>query len=165
MKQKPYDSTKDTKRHIAHVAALLVEVSDKLMQRAKQHDASKLVDPEKATFDKVTPLLADTVYGTAKYKAALEQNKPAIRHHYANNRHHPEHFTGGINDMNLIDLIEMVCDWWAASHRHGKPRGFLHSLDVNRSRFAIGGQLAKILKNTGVEMGWVKPKGEQDGSE
>jgi hypothetical protein len=35
---------------------------------------------------------------------------PALKHHYENNRHHPEHFKNNIDDMNLIDLIEMLCD-------------------------------------------------------
>jgi len=43
--------------------------------------------------------------------------KPALEHHYALYRHHPEHFQNGIDDMNLIDLVEMFADWKASSER------------------------------------------------
>ena len=48
--------------------------------------------------------------------------KPAIDHHYANNRHHPEHWPNGINDMTLMDLIEMLADWKAATARNKNGR-------------------------------------------
>jgi len=48
--------------------------------------------------------------------------KPAIEHHYKNNRHHPEHFNNGIDEMNLVDLIELLCDWKAASERNKKRK-------------------------------------------
>ena len=30
-------------------------------------------------------------YGSDEYKACLTEMKPALDHHYAANRHHPEH--------------------------------------------------------------------------
>ena len=43
---------------------------------------------------------------------------PALQHHYEDNCHHPEHYRNGIHDMNMVDLIEMLCDWRAAIKRY-----------------------------------------------
>lgn len=68
----------------------------------------------------------------------------ALDHHYANNRHHPEHFEHGIEDMNLLDILEMVVDWDSSASCRGTE------LDTNYSfkRFKIEPQLQKIILNT-----------------
>lgn len=38
----------------------------------------------------------------------------AVKHHLSVNRHHPEHHTNS-NDMTVLDLGEMVCDWHSVS--------------------------------------------------
>jgi hypothetical protein len=38
----------------------------------------------------------------------------AVWHHVQHNRHHPEYHLDH-DDMTLVDLIEMVCDWYAMS--------------------------------------------------
>lgn len=53
----------------------------------------------------------------------------------------------GINGMNLIDLIEMICDWKAASERHADGDIF-KSIEINSKRFNITPQLKQILLNT-----------------
>lgn len=89
-----YDSRPETYEHIRHVQRGLNQVINELLQRSEAHDASKLEDPEKATFDRVTPLLKELEYGSDEYKRCLESMGPALAHHYENNRHHPEHFPG-----------------------------------------------------------------------
>lgn len=73
--------------------------------------------------------------------------KPALEHHYAMYRHHPEHFQNGVNDMNLIDLVEMLADWKAASERQHNGN-LLTSIELNATRFNITDQLKQILINT-----------------
>ena len=73
--------------------------------------------------------------------------KVALDHHYATYRHHPEHFREGINDMNLIDIVEMIADWKAASERQ-HDGNLLVSIEKNAKRFNIDDQLKKILVNT-----------------
>src|SRR6185295_11393412 len=101
-----------------------------------QHDASKLEEPEKSGYDQLVTKLADVVYGTDAYKAALAEAKPTIDHHYQVNSHHPEHYQDGIAGMTLLDVIEMVADWKAASERT-KQGSIIESLAVNRMRFGI----------------------------
>lgn len=53
----------------------------------------------------------------------------------------------GINGMTLIDLIEMMCDWKAATLRHADG-DIYKSLEINAERFKYSPQLKQILKNT-----------------
>jgi hypothetical protein len=145
----PYDSTADTQAHIDRVQELLFN----LIWRASRHDQSKLADPEKAAFDVLTPRLKDLQYGSDEYRACLKEMKPALEHHYGANSHHPEHYPDGIDGMSLLDVMEMLCDWKAASERHATG-SIRQSLAHNKERFGISDQLASILANTAEEMGW-----------
>ena len=142
-----YDSTKDTLLHIKRVNELLLLFAKELMDRAICHDNSKLYDPEKPLFDKMTPLLKGLTYGSEEYKKSLAELKPALDHHYSHNSHHPEYYKDGINDCDLFDLVEMLCDWKAASERHADGNIF-KSIQINKTRFAMADQLAKIFENT-----------------
>jgi hypothetical protein len=148
-----YDSTKDTLTHIKRVGELLGDVIDNLDQRAIKHDQSKLEDPEKETFDKFTPLLKDSTYGSDEYKGFLKSMGVALEHHYKNNSHHPEHYEKGISGMDLFDVIEMLFDWKAATERHDNG-DIRKSLIHNKLRFNISDQLNSILKNTVDRMNW-----------
>jgi len=149
-----YDSTADTLDHINKVRARLQECIGRLEARALVHDASKLQSPEKEAFDEVTPLLRGLTYGSPEYHAGTAKLGKALAHHYANNSHHPEHYADGIDGMTLIDLVEMLCDWKAASERHADG-DIARSIEINRQRFAISDQLASILRNTVQGMGWL----------
>lgn len=149
---KNYDSTRDTLLHIKRVNELLVNFSCELLRRANRHDDSKLESPEKELFDIYTPKLKDCTYGSDQYKQYLKELKVALDHHYENNRHHPEHYEDGINEMTLYDLVEMLIDWKAASERHDDGDIYL-SIDKNKDRFGLSDQLVKIFKNT---IHWMK---------
>jgi hypothetical protein len=142
-----YDSTIDTLKHIKRVGELIYKMLFQLSCRSSNHDSSKLITPEKEIFDEFTPKLKDSTYGSEEYKTFLKDMKPALDNHYALNSHHPEHYTQGINDMDLLDLIEMLCDWKASTERHADGNIF-KSLDINEKRFNISPQLKKILFNT-----------------
>ena len=142
-----YDSTVDTLLHIKRVNELMLTVSAELLRRAAIHDNSKLVSPEKEIFDEMTPKLAGSTYGSDEYKQFLSDLKPALDNHYAKNSHHPEHYTNGIDGMNLFDLIELFIDWKAASERH-KDGNILKSIEINKTRFNMSDQLVSIFKNT-----------------
>ena len=86
-------------------------------------------------------------YGSEEYKESLAGLKPALDHHYAHSRHHPEHFSKGINDMNLVDIMEMLCDWKAAGERQ-RDGNLLKSIELNAQRFGYDDQLKQIFINT-----------------
>jgi len=148
-----YDSTKETQEHIANVRYFLSRMMFELLCRSEDHDASKLQSPEKELFDKFTPLLRDTTYGSDEYKRYLKEMGAALQHHYEVNSHHPEHYANGIYGMSLLDVMEMLADWKAAGMRHADG-DIRESLSINRGRFDIDDQLFSILENTVKELGW-----------
>lgn len=155
-----YDSRPETQAHIMRVRHFIDKAITDLDQRGLKHDASKLLPPELEAFDIATPKLADLEYGSEEYRESLRALKPALEHHYAANDHHPEHFEGGVGSMSLMALIEMLCDWRAASERvkqrtddPAKMKTFEDELLYNFDRFGIEGQLAQILVNTVRELG------------
>lgn len=137
----------ETLKHIHEVRAGLALMIEELDKRAREHDLSKLDSPEKEVFGEFTPELAKTEYNSPEYKVLLEKVKPAIEHHYAKNRHHPEYHKSGINDMDLIDLVELLIDWRAATKRN-KNGNIRKSIDQNKERYRISDQLTQIFHNT-----------------
>jgi hypothetical protein len=149
-----YDSTPDTLKHIQTVQDYLRVVIFDLWARANRHDYSKLAEPEKSVFDEYTPKLRDSTYGSDEYKRYLVGMGEGLAHHYEVNDHHPEHFNGGIADMDLIQLIEMLADWKAATLRHAD--GDLdRSIRQNAERFGYGPELERILRHTAERLGWL----------
>jgi len=144
----------DTWTHIHRVQELMRDGMVDLLYRMLKHDDSKLRLPEVATFVKYTAKLHGVTYGSPKYKRFLkEMQKDCLAHHYRFNSHHPECHENGVNDMTLMDLIEMVCDWKAATERH-VDGDIMRSIKINKKRFKISPQLARILVNTVREKGW-----------
>ena len=137
----------ETQQHIENVRKNIRFFTDKLITRGVEHDKSKLEPPEVELFAQQTEDLKNLEYGSEEYKASLDALKPALEHHYAVNRHHPQFHKAGINDMNLIDILEMLCDWKASSERN-KNGNLLKSIEINAKRFGISNQLLQILVNT-----------------
>jgi hypothetical protein len=149
-----YDSRPETFAHSLRVGELMGQPIRELVDRSVKHDISKTQEPELAVFDEYTPRLKHTTYGSDEYRGCLEAMGEGLRHHYAANRHHPEHFTDGVNGMTLVDLVEMLADWKAATERHAD--GDLDtSLKIQRERFGISDQLAQVLRNTAERFGWL----------
>lgn len=155
-----YDSRPETLAHIHRVGDFIVRANMNLWERLRNHDASKLESPEKEAFDIATPKLANLVYGSDEYKQSLADLGPALQHHFAANDHHPEHFENGVRGMSLMALIEMLCDWRAASERTKqrtddpeKVKTFESGLAYQKERFGISDDLYEILLNTVRELG------------
>jgi len=149
-----YDSREDTLKHIERVQYLICGVRSILELRGLDHDASKLAPPEKEAFDRCTPKLKGTTYGTPEYKTACRELGPALEHHHKHNSHHPQYYPNGINGMSLIDLLEMLCDWKAAGERQADGSDIRKSLEHNRERFAMSDEVYGILAVTVKQLGW-----------
>lgn len=150
-----YDSRPETWEHIHVVQGLLGEAIADLQGRAHRHDQSKLVAPELAVFDEYTPKLRGSTYGSDEYKAFLAGMGEGLAHHYAVNDHHPEHHAGGIGDMTLVQLIEMLADWKAATLRHADG-DLRRSIEQNADRFGYGADIKRLLLSTAVAFGWLE---------
>jgi hypothetical protein len=142
-----YSSRKDTLKHIRQVQKNIALVIRELRLRGKLHDRSKLQKEEKEGFDEYTPKLAGSTYGSEGYKQFLKELKPYLDHHYAHNPHHPEYYEQGIRGMNLVDIVEMFCDWYAATKRH-TDGDIIKSIAINQMRFGYSDDLKAVFENT-----------------
>jgi len=147
MENNKYDSTEDTNKHIQLVQEYMDLCIFWLNNMADNHDRTKLEEPEKEYFDTYTPLLKDVTYGSDKYKEYLKEIKVALDHHYKHNSHHTEHYEQGIKGMGLLNLLEMICDWIAATKRHNDG-DILKSIEINQERFGYTDELKQIFINT-----------------
>lgn len=164
-----YDSRPETWEHINRVRDFVGSAIENLMFRANRHDKSKLLPPEVEAFDIATPKLAGLEYGSDEYRQSLRDLGPALAHHFEHNDHHPEHYENGVRGMSLMALIEMLCDWRAASERvkqrtddPAKVKTFEAGLAYNQERFGYSDELAEILLNTAreLDMTLARPEGD-----
>lgn len=143
--EKPYDCTEDVREHKARVELYMRAFARRIVRRAKCHDDSKLADPiEKQMFDTWVPNLKKAKFGSDEYKAALEGMGEGLKLHYAANTHHPECHAAGVDDMTLIDVLEMACDWMAAA----EAKDDFVNFEYLAKRFGISKQLMDIIVNT-----------------
>ncbi len=133
--------------HKIWVLHYLLLFSLRLLWRGIVHDFSKLSKFEAEGYGECLPKFRQTSYGSEGYQELLSQLHPVLDHHYKHNRHHPEHFQGGYTDMNLLDIVEMLCDWRASVKRQ-KDGDIMKSIRQCRKRFRISDDLAKIFMNT-----------------
>jgi hypothetical protein len=149
-------------RHIETVRNFLDYVAISIMLRGENHDKTKLESPEVEIFEIYTPKLWGTTYGSDEYKQYMKEMQVAIEHHNNSNSHHPEHYANGIKGMSLFDLVEMICDWKAATMRHADG-DIMKSIEINQKRFGFSEELKQILINTVQEIAkWdVKHKADE----
>lgn len=142
-----FKSNLETCKHKNEVLKNMNIIAEDLHRRAISHDNSKLEEPECSGYAFYTKKLAGLTYGSEEYTKSLQQMKPTIDHHYANNSHHPEHYIDGILNMNLVEIIEMLCDWVAACKRHDDGNIY-ESIEINQKRFGYSDELKQIFINT-----------------
>jgi len=154
----------DIVAHASQVQGIMDCIVNQLRVRAKHHDLSRLSDEELPYFAQATKLKS-LPYGSKKYNDQLAIGsalRPALKHHYEHNRHHPEFHAAGIPGMNIVDIVEMLSDWLAAGMRHGPGHNIFHSINVNRMRFKIKKDLAQIMWNTAIDVFGEEPiEGEE----
>jgi hypothetical protein len=137
----------ETQKHVDILHNLLMDFAFEVLKRGASHDNSKFSEFELSGFTQYSPKLNGTTYGSSEYKQFLTELKPTLDHHYASNRHHPEFFENGIRDMTLVDIVEMLFDWWASTQRHTDGDIF-RSIELNEKRFNIPPELSDIFRNT-----------------
>lgn len=88
-----------------------LELGIELLRRGASHDNSKF---ESGEFESLADILESRDCFTNADATLSEYETKAIERHWRENRHHPEYFASN-NNMGLLDIIEMVCDWFARS--------------------------------------------------
>lgn len=132
-------------KHKWEVFKQLGKVCINLLTRGVVHDLSKYLDDEAIGFAKYTDILKGLTYGSDEYKEVMDEFRDVIETHYSRNSHHPEYYDGTLDKMGLLDIIEMVCDWKAATKRHDNG-SIIDSIYKNQNRFEYNNATAaKIL--------------------
>lgn len=164
MKEVDYDAFEaETRAHQQRVAELLMAVAKELLDRAATHDESKLEEPERETFARVTSMLEGMEYGSDEYNACMETMQVVLDHHYKNNSHHPKMHLNSVQGMGMVDLLEMLCDWYAATERHDDDRDIWDSLEHNEERFDIPRPLMQVLILTAKHLERMDPRRTGEG--
>lgn len=91
-------------------------VAGKLRERAIVHDNSKIINQDELVA--LSKIINDKSTLRDSSVALTPVMKDAIKLHWQNNSHHPEHFDSVI-DMSRLDIMEMCCDWHARSIQYG----------------------------------------------
>ena len=153
------DVMRDVVKHVRRVATLLMEVVSEIQTRAINHDESKFSEEEFSYFVAETPKLRHLTYNSPEYYESMSRLAPALEHHYKNNDHHPEFFgTNGVEQMDLIQLIEMLADWRAATERHDNGN-LARSIHENAKRFEYSLHTKCVLAKTALRMKWITEEG------
>lgn len=140
-----------TTKHKFWVLWYMTKFCYQLIKRALLHDLSKYKWVEAKHFAREVPKLEKLDYGTKEYEESLERLDEALKHHYNNNKHHPEYFSkeypnwmNPVEAMDTISFIEMVVDWKAATLRH-ETGDIWESIKINSDDYDIKPSLkAKI---------------------
>ena len=137
----------DTRKHQQLVAEKMIACAKHIMDRGMVHDASKLTEEERRYYEEPVWLLnhEDVEYGSAEYKELTALMGKGWTHDTLVNDHHPE-FYASIQDMTLFSLLEMLCDWIAASKR--KDNSASKAMEYMVADHLVDPQLEAILLNT-----------------
>lgn len=153
------DAHFDTWIHKYLVNKLLLDIIRDLQTRALEHDNSKLTNPvEVDGYGRVGPLLTISQSGSPEFEAHKKEMQPAIDAHMQSlgardgtcdceNRHHVESHANGLQDMNLIDLLEMLADWKAAGARQ-ESSSIEKSIEMMCKRYNASEEMVRLLRNT-----------------
>jgi hypothetical protein len=120
--------------HIDKIREMLRLFATELVTRGETHDRSKMSELESKTFAIFTPKLKGSTYGSDEYNRFLLDMEPALDHHYANNRHHPEFFRQG---TEWRPVVGFEGQYEVNSH------GWVRSLDREVARTGPTGSLSK----------------------
>ncbi|MBQ9612204.1 MAG: hypothetical protein IJV14_06405 [Lachnospiraceae bacterium] len=107
--------------HTREVEEMMSCISAKIAIRGASHDYTKRTEPHKSQFYRD---LSNTIEGKMKFEEG-----EWVKHHYTAERHHltrhcPE-------DVNLIDVLEMICDCVCAGiARSGEVRPLTLDSDI-----------------------------------
>lgn len=105
-----------------------------LFKRGSEHDNSKFDTEEFTRLSKI--LKSKKCFIDAKTQLSKEERK-AIQYHWEHNRHHPEFHVEPSDDMSELDILEMVCDWYARSKQYGTEFiPFVMERQENRFKFS-----------------------------
>lgn len=147
--------------HINRVRKWMSAFIAALENRSATHDQSKLEENEILGWIQMDQEPRYD-YGTLEYTSKKERYSWLFDKHYAANRHHPEYFEIHKNkeaEMDLIDLIEMICDWvsYKDDIRYTEASKLV---EVQCDRFGFSEELKQLMINT-IRNNFIEIPGEE----
>lgn len=130
-------------RHQGFVRKYLRKLASALENRATIHDLSKFSQDEFGGFVDIQRIARTTKYNSEQYRESIDTDP--VKLHFSRNPHHPEHYSNGIDDMSLLDIIEMVIDWQSAAETYGQS-SFEESLPEQVKRFKLRPEHLYLIK-------------------
>lgn len=134
-----------TNEHICRVKRNMLLMRDykglsenALKKRGECHDASKFNLPERKPYIYLSWWHKCKNEGIDyNYPANVETEvNAAIEHHKKINLHHPESHKD-VNDMELLDIVEMVCDWTAMAQEYRNKSCYSYAIEnINNWSFS-----------------------------
>jgi len=153
MMENNFEVLMDTIIHVSEVNENLQDIIQDLSKRGISHDRTKFQDPEYSMFCSTRPEFKKANFGTPEYEAVTKKAQVAVNHHYKHNRHHTGFHENGVKDMNLMDLLEMLADWKAASRR-SPDLTFEDSLPRAFKKYNMDEALQQAIRNTIKYLEW-----------
>lgn len=136
------------KEHREKVQKNIEIIIKELKKRAENHDLSKLEEPEISGWKEMDKE-PRYPYGSKEYNEKQERYKWLFEEHWRKNRHHPEYFQNFFCEMNLIDILEMICDW--ASYDYMTTDEAIDLIEKQVNRFGVSDLLKYLILNTYIE--------------
>ena len=140
--------------HISRVQENLSQIRAILEVRGIAHDRTKFLAIEFDAFVKAQPKFKEANYDSPEYQECVDMIRPSIDHHHANNRHHIAFYKKGFSDMNLLDILEMLADWEAASRRN-LDLPFADSLPKAFEKYSIPSNVQRHIVATLKYLKWI----------
>lgn len=131
--------------HRNKVSFMLKQIARLLEARADQHDLSKFDLEEFQGFCELDNA-RKYEYGSPEYEAVVHGNT-AAKLHVSRNRHHLEYHPGGLGDMSMIDVIEMLCDWEIARQQRDTEIDIDVTWQTRQRRFDLSDEETVFLRN------------------
>ncbi len=115
---------------------------DTISQHIEEHDLSKFKSEEAIPYAKF-------FWGT-KDDEVIEEFKIATKLHKSRNLHHPEYWmneNGETNEMPLIYIVEMVCDWWSFGLMQNNPEEIFDFYANNKEKYKFSNKLTVTIES------------------
>jgi hypothetical protein len=132
-------------KHKLDVFYYILKLCWALIKRGIKHDLSKFSKEEFEYIYNLSVRGKNVKFGSKEYYKLVDSVKSAKLSHSQKNRHHFE-YHNSVNDMDLIDIIEVLCDWLAATKRQNG--NIYKSIIINQKRYNLSTELTNFIKNT-----------------
>lgn len=113
-----------------------------ISQHIEEHDLSKFEPEEAIPYAKF--------FWGVKDDKVIEEFKIATKLHKSKNLHHPEYWmneNGETNEMPLIYIVEMVCDWWSFGLMENNLDEIFDFYENNREKYKFSNVLTDIVES------------------